>query len=34
MRELDLHPWAGEARDGFVRIRADELSGRRIDPAP
>ena len=34
MRELDLHPWAGEARDRFVRIRVDELSGRQIDPAP
>jgi nitroimidazol reductase NimA-like FMN-containing flavoprotein (pyridoxamine 5'-phosphate oxidase superfamily) len=34
MRELDLHPWAGELRDRFVRIRTEELSGRRIDPAP
>jgi uncharacterized protein len=34
MRELDLHPWAGELRDRFVRIRSEELSGRRIDPAP
>jgi nitroimidazol reductase NimA-like FMN-containing flavoprotein (pyridoxamine 5'-phosphate oxidase superfamily) len=34
MRELDLHPWAGELRDRFVRIRAEEMTGRRIDPAP
>jgi nitroimidazol reductase NimA-like FMN-containing flavoprotein (pyridoxamine 5'-phosphate oxidase superfamily) len=33
VRELELHPWAGEARDRFVRIRTEELSGRRIDPA-
>jgi nitroimidazol reductase NimA-like FMN-containing flavoprotein (pyridoxamine 5'-phosphate oxidase superfamily) len=34
LRELDLHPWAGELRDRFVRIRADEVSGRRVDPSP
>ena len=34
MRELELHPWAGELRDRFVRIRTDELTGRRVDPAP
>ncbi len=34
MQELDLHPWAGELRDRFVRIHTEELSGRRIDPAP
>jgi uncharacterized protein len=31
LRELDLQPWAGELRDRFVRIRADEISGRRVD---
>ena len=34
MRELDLHPWAGELRDRFVRIRTVEISGRRVDPEP
>lgn len=34
MQELDLHPWAGELRDRFVRIRTQELTGRRVDPAP
>jgi nitroimidazol reductase NimA-like FMN-containing flavoprotein (pyridoxamine 5'-phosphate oxidase superfamily) len=29
---LGLQPWAGEFRDRFVRIRADEVSGRRVDP--
>jgi len=28
--ELGLEPWAGEVRDRFVRIRTEELSGRRI----
>jgi nitroimidazol reductase NimA-like FMN-containing flavoprotein (pyridoxamine 5'-phosphate oxidase superfamily) len=32
LQELDLHPWAGELRDRFVRIRTDEVSGRRIEP--
>jgi len=32
VRALDLQPWAGEFRDRFVRIRADEVSGRRVDP--
>ena len=27
---LGLVPWAGEVRDRYVRIRASELSGRRI----
>ena len=27
---LGLEPWAGEVRDRFVRIRAEEMSGRRI----
>jgi nitroimidazol reductase NimA-like FMN-containing flavoprotein (pyridoxamine 5'-phosphate oxidase superfamily) len=27
---LDLHPWAGEARDRYVRIHTVEVSGRRI----
>jgi hypothetical protein len=27
---LDLPPWAGDARDRYVRIRAREVSGRRI----
>ncbi len=31
VRALDLHPWAGEVRDRFVRIRAEEMSGRRVD---
>lgn len=30
---LGLHPWAGELRDRYVRIHAEEISGRRIDPA-
>ncbi len=34
LRELDLHPWAGELRDRFVRIRTVEISGRRVDPQP
>lgn len=29
---LDLQPWAGEIRDRYVRIRAVEVSGRRICP--
>jgi hypothetical protein len=29
-RSLDLHPWAGETRDRFVRIRAEHVSGRRV----
>lgn len=32
VRALDLQPWAGEFRDRFVRIRAEEVSGRRVDP--
>jgi nitroimidazol reductase NimA-like FMN-containing flavoprotein (pyridoxamine 5'-phosphate oxidase superfamily) len=30
-RALGLEPWAGEFRDRFVRIRAEEMSGRRVD---
>ena len=30
---LDLDPWAGEVRDRYVRIRATEVTGRRIQPA-
>ena len=30
---LALDPWAGEVRDRYVRIRAVEISGRRIAPA-
>ena len=30
VESLGLHPWAGEVRDRYVRIRAIELSGRRI----
>jgi nitroimidazol reductase NimA-like FMN-containing flavoprotein (pyridoxamine 5'-phosphate oxidase superfamily) len=30
---LGLEPWAGEVRDRYVRIRAVEVSGRRILPA-
>jgi uncharacterized protein len=33
-RALDLPAWAGEVRDRFVRIRAEQITGRRIDPAP
>jgi len=29
---LGLEPWAGEVRDRYVRIRATEVSGRRIKP--
>ena len=29
---LGLQPWAGEVRDRYVRIRAVEVSGRRILP--
>ena len=32
VRALGLEPWAGEVRDRFVRIRAEEVSGRRVDP--
>jgi len=31
---LGLEPWAGEVRDRYVRIRALEVTGRRILPAP
>jgi len=31
---LGLEPWAGEVRDRYVRIRALEVSGRRVAPAP
>lgn len=31
---LGLHPWPGEARDRYVRIRPFEVSGRRILPEP
>ena len=31
---LGLEPWAGEVRDRYVRIRATELSGRRIAADP
>ena len=27
---LELHPWAGEVRDRYVRIHAAEVTGRRI----
>jgi uncharacterized protein len=30
---LELHPWAGELRDRYVRIHATEVSGRRITHA-
>jgi nitroimidazol reductase NimA-like FMN-containing flavoprotein (pyridoxamine 5'-phosphate oxidase superfamily) len=32
VRALGLQPWAGEVRDRFVRIRAEEVTGRRVDP--
>ena len=32
VRALGLQPWAGELRDRFVRIRTEEVSGRRVDP--
>ncbi len=31
---LDLPAWAGEVRDRFVRIRAEDVTGRRINAAP
>ena len=31
-RALELQPWAGDARDRYVRIRAREVTGRRIIP--
>jgi nitroimidazol reductase NimA-like FMN-containing flavoprotein (pyridoxamine 5'-phosphate oxidase superfamily) len=31
VRALGLEPWAGEFRDRFVRIRAEQLSGRRLN---
>jgi uncharacterized protein len=33
VRSLDLEPWAGEVRDRYVRVRAEEVTGRRVDPA-
>jgi nitroimidazol reductase NimA-like FMN-containing flavoprotein (pyridoxamine 5'-phosphate oxidase superfamily) len=30
---LHLEPWAGEVRDRYVRIRAAEVTGRRISPS-
>ena len=30
---LGLEPWAGEVRDRYVRIRAVEVTGRRINPS-
>jgi nitroimidazol reductase NimA-like FMN-containing flavoprotein (pyridoxamine 5'-phosphate oxidase superfamily) len=32
VRALGLEPWAGEFRDRFVRIRAEQVSGRRVAP--
>ena len=32
VRALDLEPWAGEVRDRYVRIRAEEVTGRRVNP--
>jgi hypothetical protein len=32
VRALDLEPWAGDLRDRYVRIRAEEVTGRRVDP--
>jgi nitroimidazol reductase NimA-like FMN-containing flavoprotein (pyridoxamine 5'-phosphate oxidase superfamily) len=32
VRALGLEPWAGEFRDRYVRIRAEHVSGRRVDP--
>lgn len=29
-RTLGLQPWAGDVRDRFVRIRTEEVSGRRV----
>ena len=31
---LELEPWAGEARDRYVRIRTRHVTGRRIKPTP
>jgi nitroimidazol reductase NimA-like FMN-containing flavoprotein (pyridoxamine 5'-phosphate oxidase superfamily) len=33
VQALELEPWAGELRDRYVRIHAEEITGRRIDPA-
>jgi nitroimidazol reductase NimA-like FMN-containing flavoprotein (pyridoxamine 5'-phosphate oxidase superfamily) len=27
---LGLHAWAGDARDRYVRVRSDEVTGRRL----
>jgi nitroimidazol reductase NimA-like FMN-containing flavoprotein (pyridoxamine 5'-phosphate oxidase superfamily) len=32
-RAIGLEPWAGEVRDRYVRIRAEEVTGRRVQPA-
>jgi uncharacterized protein len=32
-KALDLPPWAGDVRDRYVRIRAREVTGRRLVPA-
>lgn len=29
---LDLPAWAGEVRDRFVRISAEDVTGRRVEP--
>jgi nitroimidazol reductase NimA-like FMN-containing flavoprotein (pyridoxamine 5'-phosphate oxidase superfamily) len=31
-RDLDLESWAGDVRDRYVRIRAEQVTGRRISP--
>jgi len=33
VRAIGLEPWAGEVRDRYVRIRAEEVTGRRVQPA-
>jgi nitroimidazol reductase NimA-like FMN-containing flavoprotein (pyridoxamine 5'-phosphate oxidase superfamily) len=33
VQALDLPAWAGEVRDRYVRIRTEEITGRRLDPA-
>jgi nitroimidazol reductase NimA-like FMN-containing flavoprotein (pyridoxamine 5'-phosphate oxidase superfamily) len=32
-RGLDLDVWAGDARDRFVRVHADKVTGRRLAPS-
>jgi nitroimidazol reductase NimA-like FMN-containing flavoprotein (pyridoxamine 5'-phosphate oxidase superfamily) len=33
VRELDLEAWVGEVRDRYVRVRGEQVTGRRVSPA-